>query len=84
MIEQRHIDYWRQRQREQHYQNQCLSHQAWEDAQRIAVMLKQDFQATCVIVFGSLAKTLLGGCGNWQSNLSSPDFSAGQRAGEDR
>jgi predicted nucleotidyltransferase len=56
MVEQRHIDYWRQRQAEQRTEQQCLTQQAWEEVDRIAKLLQQQFGATQVIVFGSLVK----------------------------
>ncbi|MGF1512179.1 MAG: nucleotidyltransferase family protein [Elainellaceae cyanobacterium] len=56
MVEQRHIDYWRQRQRQQQERNRRLAQRALADSEAIAALLQRDFGATRVILFGSLAK----------------------------
>jgi uncharacterized protein len=54
MVEQKYIDYWRDRQIKQAAQSEALARQAWEDIQQIAKLLISKFGATQIIVFGSL------------------------------
>lgn len=56
MVEQRHIDYWRQRQAEQIEEQHRLTQQAWEDVDQVNVLLRQEFGAIRAIVFGSLVR----------------------------
>jgi predicted nucleotidyltransferase len=51
-----YLTYWRRRRREQRTLNRQLSRRAWEDAAQIAVLLRREFGANQVIVFGSLAR----------------------------
>ncbi|MBW4582592.1 MAG: nucleotidyltransferase domain-containing protein [Tildeniella nuda ZEHNDER 1965/U140] len=56
MIEQKYIDYWRDRQAKQAAEAKALAQQAWIDVQQIADLLVSEFGATQIIVFGSLVK----------------------------
>ncbi len=56
MIEQKYVDYWRDRQAKEKQYHQALAAQAWVDVQKIAKLLVSEFGATQVIVFGSLVK----------------------------
>ena len=56
MVDQRFTDYWQQRQQRQLAQFKVLKHQAWRDTQHIAKVLRQDFGATGIFVYGSLVK----------------------------
>lgn len=56
MVDQRFIDYWQQRQRQQSAQLEVLKRQAWQDVQHIAKVLRQQFGATGIFVYGSLMK----------------------------
>lgn len=56
MVEQRFIDYWRQQQQQQATEIALLKQQAWENVKQIATILKQNFGANRVFVYGSLLK----------------------------
>jgi uncharacterized protein len=56
MLEQKYIDYWRDRQIKQAAASEALASQAWEDAAQIAQLLASEFGATQIIVFGSLVQ----------------------------
>jgi uncharacterized protein len=56
MVEQKYIDYWRDRQAKQSLESVELARQAWADVQEIAELLRARFGATRVIVFGSLVR----------------------------
>ncbi len=56
MIEQRHLDYWRDRQAQQATASERLTQQAWADVWQVAQLLRSEFGATEIIVFGSLLK----------------------------
>lgn len=56
MVDQRFIDYWQKQQQHQTAQLESLKHQAWQDVKRIAQVLRQEFGATGVFVYGSLVK----------------------------
>jgi uncharacterized protein len=56
MVEQKYIDYWRDRQAKQNLESVELARQAWVDVQEIAELLRAKFGATRVIVFGSLVR----------------------------
>ena len=56
MVDQRFIDYWQQQQQQQAAQLDSLKHQAWQDVKRITQVLRQQFGATGVFVYGSLVK----------------------------
>lgn len=51
-----HVAIWRQRMHAQQLASAQLATQAKQDAQQIAVLLREHFGATRVILFGSLAK----------------------------
>lgn len=55
-MEQKYIDYWRNRQAKQAAAPRALAKQAWEDVERIAKLLTTEFGATQIIVFGSLVQ----------------------------
>lgn len=55
-MEQKHIDYWRALQAKQSAESKALARQAWADVQQIVRLLRSEFGATQIIVFGSLAK----------------------------
>jgi len=56
VVEQKYIDYWRDLQAKQAADSKALARQAWADVQQIARLLRSEFGATHIIVFGSLAK----------------------------
>jgi uncharacterized protein len=56
MMEQKYIDYWRDRQTKQKLESAMLARQAWADIQKVAELLRCKFGATRVIVFGSLVR----------------------------
>ncbi|MCU0570917.1 MAG: nucleotidyltransferase domain-containing protein [Oculatellaceae cyanobacterium Prado106] len=56
MLEQHHLVYWQKRLAEEKQEAQQQTAQAWKDAQSIARLLRQQFGATQVILFGSLVK----------------------------
>jgi predicted nucleotidyltransferase len=56
MVEQKYIDYWRDRQKQQAAESEALAKQAWADLQQIAQLLRSEFGATEIIVFGSLVQ----------------------------
>jgi len=47
-----------------------LISQAWEDARRAAELLREEFKATKVIIFGSLAHENIRGYMTWEIVLS--------------
>jgi predicted nucleotidyltransferase len=55
-VEQKYIDYWRDRQAKEAAASRALAKQAWEDVERIAKLLTTEFGATQIIVFGSLVQ----------------------------
>lgn len=56
MVDQHFIDYWQHQQQQQSAQLERLKQQAWRDVQDIAQVLRQEFGATGVFVYGSLVK----------------------------
>lgn len=56
MVEQKYIDYWRDRQAKEAAASKALANQAWADLERIAKLLTVEFGATQIIVFGSLVQ----------------------------
>lgn len=56
MVDQRFTDYWQQQQQRQLAQFKVLKYRAWQDTQHIAKVLRQDFGATGIFVYGSLVK----------------------------
>ena len=56
MVEQRFVDYWQQRRHQEEAQIKLAKQQAWDQAQRATTLLKQEFGATRILVFGSLVK----------------------------
>ena len=54
MVEQRFIDYWRERQQQQTNHTATLKQQAWQDLKQIVSILKQTFGATRILIYGSL------------------------------
>lgn len=56
MVDQRFIDYWQQRQQQQAAEREALRQRAWQQVQRSAQVLRQQFGATGVFVYGSLVK----------------------------
>ena len=56
MIEQRHIDYWRDRQIKQKQYHQKLAQQARQEAALIVDLLVQKYNVRRVILFGSLVR----------------------------
>ena len=56
MAEQKYIDYWRDRQAQQVAESEALAKQAWVDLQQIVRLLRSEFGATEIIVFGSLVQ----------------------------
>jgi uncharacterized protein len=54
VVEQKYIDYWRDRQAKEAAAAKALANQAWADLERIATLLTVEFGATQIIVFGSL------------------------------
>ena len=56
MVEQRYIDYWRDRQNREAAESEALAKQAWLDVERVAKLLRSEFGATKIIVFGSLVQ----------------------------
>jgi uncharacterized protein len=56
MVEQKYIDYWRDRQMQQQLNSAALAQQAWSDVEKVAELLRAKFGATRVIVFGSLVR----------------------------
>ena len=56
MAEQKYIDYWRDRQAKQAAEAKALAKQAWVDVQQIVHLLITEFEATQLIVFGSLVQ----------------------------
>ena len=56
MVDQRFTDYWQQQQQRQLAQFEVLKYRAWQDTQHIAKVLRQDFGATGIFVYGSLVK----------------------------
>jgi predicted nucleotidyltransferase len=56
MVEPRHIAYWRDRQAKQAILQHHQTQQAWAALGPIAQMLRQDFGATRILVFGSLVR----------------------------
>jgi predicted nucleotidyltransferase len=56
VVEQKYIDYWRDRQAKEAAASKALAKRAWADVERIARLLTTDFGATQIIVFGSLVQ----------------------------
>lgn len=56
MVEQRFVDYWRQQRQREVAQIEAAKQKAWSDVQRVARLLRQEFGATRILVFGSLVK----------------------------
>jgi predicted nucleotidyltransferase len=54
VIEQKYIDYWRDRKAKEAAASKALAKQAWADVEQIAKLLTEQFGATQIIVFGSL------------------------------
>jgi predicted nucleotidyltransferase len=55
-VEDKYLKYWRDRRQRQQEMNQRFALQARQEAQQMADVLVQQFGATQVILFGSLAK----------------------------
>jgi uncharacterized protein len=53
-VQPQYIDYWRNQQARQTKERQVLTQQAWQEVRAIVMLLKQDFGATQIILFGSL------------------------------
>lgn len=66
MMEQKYIDYWRDRQMKQNIESAELARQAWIDVQKVAELLSARFGATRIIVFGSLVR---GECFDAESDI---------------
>lgn len=56
LVDQRDIDYWRQRSASQLEQQQQAMDQAWQEVRQIAQCLRQTFGAQRILVFGSLVR----------------------------
>ena len=54
MVEQRFIDYGRERQQQQIAQVEMLKQQAWQDVNQVVSILREKFGATRILVYGSL------------------------------
>jgi uncharacterized protein len=65
-MQQKYINYWRDRQAQQNLEREALTRQAWTDVNQIAKLLRSEFSATQIIVFGSL---ILGDRFNAQSDI---------------
>ncbi|NJR71567.1 MAG: nucleotidyltransferase domain-containing protein [Synechococcales cyanobacterium CRU_2_2] len=65
MVQLQYVDYWRSQRTKQRRRQQTIMRDAWHDVQRIATLLKRDFGATQIILFGSL----LSNCFHNQSDL---------------
>lgn len=59
-IDQKYIDYWQARAAKQVAQYKAWEKEAWVDAQTAASILRKQFGATNIIVFGSLVKDKFG------------------------
>ncbi|MGK7905040.1 MAG: nucleotidyltransferase family protein [Hormoscilla sp.] len=55
-IQQKHIDYWRRRQRQQQAQSQQMARQARAAVEAIVQVLVSEFGAQQIILFGSLVR----------------------------
>jgi predicted nucleotidyltransferase len=60
MVEQKYIDYWRSRQAQRQAQVEIWEKAAWAEAKTAAALLREQFGATSVIVFGSLVRGRFG------------------------
>ena len=60
MVEQKYIDYWKARQAEEDARIKVLEAEAWEDIAKVAAVLREQFKATQIIVFGSLVRDRFG------------------------
>jgi uncharacterized protein len=60
MVEQKYVDYWRSRQAQRQAQIEAWEKAAWAEAKTAAALLREQFGATSVIVFGSLVKGRFG------------------------
>lgn len=60
LVEQKYVDYWRSRQARRIAREKALEQAAWADVEKAACLLKEQFGATKVIVFGSLVKDRFG------------------------
>lgn len=56
MVEQKYINYWRDRQTQQKRQHQLLARQARQEVRTIADLLAQKYEVQRIILFGSLAR----------------------------
>ena len=65
-MQQKYVDYWRDRQARQFAESEELARQAWADVDAIAGRLRAEFGATQVIVFGSLVQ---GDCFDVESDI---------------
>ena len=60
VVEQKHIDYWQARRAKRIAREKACEEAAWTEVREAARLLKSQFGATKVIVFGSLVKDLFG------------------------
>ncbi|MBE9064712.1 nucleotidyltransferase family protein [cf. Phormidesmis sp. LEGE 11477] len=59
-VEQKYIDYWRSKAAREADQIKVWEKEAWDDVQIVASVLREQFHATKIIVFGSLVKNKFG------------------------
>lgn len=60
MVEQTYIDYWKARRAKRIANEKVWAQEAWTDVKAISTLLRERFQATKIVVFGSLAKDEFG------------------------
>jgi uncharacterized protein len=56
-MQQKYVDYWRDRQAQRHAESEVLARRAWADVATVSQRLRAEFGATQVIVFGSLVQS---------------------------
>ena len=59
-IEQKYIDYWKARRAEYDAQCKIWEQEAWADVKAVSTLLREQFGATKIVVFGSLVKERFG------------------------
>ncbi|MEL6938275.1 MAG: nucleotidyltransferase domain-containing protein [Cyanobacteria bacterium J06598_1] len=59
-VEQKYIDYWKARQVEYDAQCKVWEQEAWVDVKSVSALLRSQFGATKIVVFGSLVKDRFG------------------------
>lgn len=59
-VEQKYIDYWRSRKSQRIARERVLAQAAWVDVEKATRLLKSQYGATKVIVFGSLVRDRFG------------------------